>query len=66
MYFVIVIIIAVGIFMIKEIRKKRIIIIGENNLLIDGLPLDVNEIKSTKINKSYYSLKPIRNAGLNE
>ncbi|OAB30217.1 hypothetical protein PMSD_20755 [Paenibacillus macquariensis subsp. defensor] len=48
---IIAIIIAVGIFMIKEIRKKRIIIIEESNLIIDGLPLEANEIKSTKINR---------------
>ncbi|MFC3749962.1 hypothetical protein [Paenibacillus sp. GCM10012306] len=43
----------VGVSMIKEIRKKRSIVIKDSNLIVDGVFLEANEIKCTNINKYY-------------
>ncbi|NUU61250.1 hypothetical protein [Paenibacillus agri] len=43
----------VGVSMIKEIRKKRSIVITDSNVIIDGVSLEANEIKYTNINKYY-------------
>ncbi|OBZ16314.1 hypothetical protein A8L34_26920 [Bacillus sp. FJAT-27264] len=49
----IVLISVVGVSMIKEIRKERSIVITDNNVIIDGVSLEANEIKYTKINKYF-------------
>ena len=43
--------------MIRALRKKRSILIGERLLIVDGLPLDASEIRRAVFHKHFIELE---------